>query len=83
MINIGNGISVPAIGIAIANSNNTNVFHNTVNANAPASSVAAAFHVSSSVSTGLRVVNNIFYNRGSRLCLLYCCKRLPDPIGLE
>jgi len=64
MVNIGNGISVPAIGIAIVNSNNTNVFHNTVNANAPASSIAGAFHISSSVSTGLRVVNNIFYNRG-------------------
>jgi hypothetical protein len=64
MINVGNGVSSVAMGISVVSATNTNVFHNTVNVNAPASATAAAFNISSSLPTGLRVVNNIFYNRG-------------------
>ncbi|MFN9304374.1 MAG: GEVED domain-containing protein, partial [Candidatus Kapaibacterium sp.] len=64
MINVGNGISSIAMGISTVSATNTNVFHNTVNVNAPASATAAAFNISASLPAGLRVVNNIFYNRG-------------------
>jgi len=65
MINIGNGTTTGTNGINLTSFSNGNVFHNTVNVNGPTGFPSSAAFNAVSLSGTTRIVNNIFYNRGT------------------